>query len=58
VTRVARIALLGAAATAAAAACSSPEPAYGGPIPDASADTARDALATFYGGPPIDASTE
>jgi hypothetical protein len=57
--RVARIALLGAAAAAVATACSttSPQPLYGAVIPDASADAndaGQDAVATFYGGPPID----
>jgi hypothetical protein len=59
--RVARIALLGAAAAAVATACSttSPQPLYGAVIPDAStdADAGQDAMATFYGGPPIDSST-
>jgi hypothetical protein len=60
--RVARIALLGAAAAAVASACSSssPLPPYGAPPPpDASSDVVQkdagnDAIATFYGGPPID----
>src|SRR5690242_16765730 len=59
--RVARIALLGAAAAAVATACSSPspQPMYGAVIPDSSADApheaGQDAIATFYGGVPIDA---
>jgi hypothetical protein len=60
--RVARIALLGAAAAAVATACSSPQPMYGAVIPDSSADApseaGQDAIATFYGGVPIDSGTE
>ncbi|HEY2367375.1 MAG TPA: hypothetical protein VGH87_13360 [Polyangiaceae bacterium] len=55
--RVARIALLGAAAAAVATACgttTSPQPLYGAVIPDASADAGQDAIATFYGGVPFD----
>ncbi len=61
--RMSRIGLVGAAAAAAAttiAACSSAEPMYGCvcPPPDASSDVQQgDAIATFYGGPPIDASS-
>ena len=54
-----RIAILGAAAAAATtiAACSS-EPMYGCVCPaDAGYDAQQDAMATFYGGPPIDASS-
>ena len=67
--RVARIALLGAAAAAVATACgtTSPQPLYGAVIPDSStdandaavndaADAGSDAIATFYGGPPLDSS--
>lgn len=60
--RVARIALLGGAAVlAAACGTTSPQPAYGGPFPDASSDASQtdgsqeDAIATFYGGPPLEA---
>jgi hypothetical protein len=55
--RVARIALLGAAAAAVATACSSAQPLYGAVIPDAgfdANDAGQDAIATFYGGVPID----
>jgi len=57
--RMARIALvsIGAAAVATATACGSTVAAYGGP-PDTGADAAQDAgqdaMATFYGGVPID----
>ena len=60
--RVARIALVGIGAAAVATACSA-APAYGGP-PDtgtadsSSQDSGQDAIATFYGGPPIDSGTE
>jgi hypothetical protein len=63
--RVARIPLLGAAAaTVVATGCGTA--AYGGPpidggndvvAPDAS-DAGQDAMATFYGGVPIDSGTE
>ena len=62
--RVARIALLGAAAAVASACSSSPAPAYGAPPVDAStdatpSDAARgpDAIATFYGGVPVDSGS-
>src|SRR5678815_602921 len=54
--RVARIALLGAAAAAVATACSSsPAPMYGGPPNDASNDGNTIDAVPFYGGPPIEA---
>ena len=60
--RVARIALVGAAAVL--TACSA-QALYGGPMPDAAppndaaqSDAGNDAMATFYGGPPIDAGTD
>jgi hypothetical protein len=57
-----RIALVGAAATAATllTGCSSAEPLYGCvcPLPDGGGNdaTMSDAIATFYGGVPIDAT--
>ncbi len=57
--RAARIALVGAAAVSAAVACSSttsPQPLYGAAMPDSSIDAHEDAIATFYGGVPIDAT--
>ena len=66
IPRVARVVLLGAAAAAVATACStSSQPLYGAVMPDSSADApsdaddaGQDAIATFYGGPPIDSGTE
>jgi len=60
--RVSRIALVGAAAAAAVtsiAACSSPQALYGCvcPPPDGGTDAHVDAIATFYGGVPVDAAT-
>ena len=61
IPRAARIVLLCAVATAAVAtACSSAHPLDGAPMPAASAndaaqsDAGNDAMATFYGGPPVD----
>lgn len=63
--RVARIALLGAAAAATVAATGCGGAVYGGPpvdggndvsVPDAS-DAGQDAIATFYGGVPIDSGS-
>jgi len=66
--RVARIALVGIGAAAVATACSGPAPAYGGPPDTGTGDSAaqdsggndagNDAVATFYGGPPIDSGTD
>lgn len=66
VARSPRVILLGAIATAAVAgACSSAQPLYGAPMPDASPandaaqnDAGNDAMATFYGGPPIDSGSD
>lgn len=59
--RVARIALVTIGAAAVATACSSTVAMYGGP-PDTGADAAQDAgqdaIATFYGGVPIDSGTD
>ena len=58
IPRVARIALVTIGAAAVATACSSTVAMYGGP-PDTGADSSsqdagQDAIATFYGGVPID----
>jgi len=62
--RAARTALIGAVAAAAVTSACSATALYGGPMPDASPpdaaqnDAGNDAMATFYGGPPIDSGTK